>query len=121
MAIQVPYPADLYLDPWRRVYNLERPHEALAYAVPADRYVCSPRALPGELPPVEYLSTDEVRKVQSNGKISFRGREVRIGGAFSGQAVALRATEEEGVWSVYYCQQRVGRVDLRSTHPSEEL
>ena len=73
----------LALDPWRRVYNLERPHEALAYAVPADRYVCSPRALPDELPPVEYLPTDQVRKVQSNGEISFRGREVRVGRAFT--------------------------------------
>ena len=105
------------LDPWRSVYNLERPHEALGYVVPADRYVRSLRALPGKLPPVEYLSTDQVRKVQSNGEISFRGREVRVGRAFTGEAVGLRASEEDGAWDVYYCKQRVGRVDLRSPHP----
>jgi len=37
-----------------------------------------------------------------------------VGRAFSGEPVALRAMEEEGVWDVYYYQQRVGRVDLRS-------
>ena len=107
------------LDPWRQVYNYERPHEALGYLVPAGRYLVSPRILPSALPALEYLTTDEVRKVQTTGDISFRGREVRIGKAFQGEAVALRATEEDGVWDVYYCKQRVGRVDLRSSHPSD--
>ncbi|MGH2671036.1 MAG: IS481 family transposase, partial [bacterium] len=38
-------------DRWRDVYNLERPHEALALAVPASRYQPSPRAFPEVLPP----------------------------------------------------------------------
>jgi len=109
----------LALDPWRNVYNFERPHEALDYAVPAARYVRSPRSLPSRLPPVEYLPTDDVRRVQRNGEISYRGREVRIGKAFTGEPVALRATEEDGTWDVYYCKQRVGRVDLRSSHPHD--
>jgi transposase InsO family protein len=102
------------LDPWRGVYNLERPHEALGYVVPAERYVRSSRSLPTFLPPLEYLPTDAVRKVQSKGEINFRGREMPVGKAFVGEAVALRATEEDGVWDIYYCEQRVGRVDLRS-------
>jgi transposase InsO family protein len=106
----------LALDPWRCVYNEERPHEALAYAVPAQRYTYSPRPLPSRLPALEYLATDEVRRVQADGKISFRGRELRVGKAFIGGTVALRATEEDGVWEVYYCKQGVGRVDLCSSH-----
>lgn len=62
----------------------------------------------------EYLGSDEVRRVQELGVISFRGRKLHVGRAFSGEPVALRAMEEEGVWDVYYYQQRVGRVDLRS-------
>lgn len=109
----------LALDPWRQVYNFERPHEALGYAVPATRYASSPRTLSVQLPAVEYLRGDEVRKVQVNGELSFRGREVKVGKAFTGQPVALRATEEDGVWAIYYCKQRVGRVDLRSPDPSD--
>lgn len=107
----------LALDPWRRVYNFERPHQALGYTVPAQRYLRSARPLPTRLPPIEYLATDEVRRVQANGEISYRGREVRVGKAFVGEAVALRATEEDGAWDVYYCKQRVGRADLRSPDP----
>jgi transposase InsO family protein len=102
------------LDSWRSVYNLERPHEALAYDVPASRYAVSKRPLPARLPEPEYMASDEIRRVQSNGEIYFRGRTQPIGKAFSGRAVALRASEEDGVWSVYYYKQRVGRVDLRS-------
>jgi len=104
----------LALDSWRLVYNQERPHQALDYRVPARAYVASLRPLPDETPAPEYLSTDEIRRVQGQGEISFRGRLLHIGKAFSGEPVALRATEEDGVWSVLYYKQRVGIVDLRS-------
>jgi transposase InsO family protein len=100
-------------DPWRLVYNEERPHEALAYRVPAHLYQPSSRSLPSRLPDFEYSATDEVRKVQGKGEISFRGRLFRVGQAFAGDPVALRATED-GVWQVFYCGQRVGTLDLRS-------
>lgn len=102
------------LDPWRAVYNYERPHEALAYAVPGSRYRTSERRLPQQPTKPEYLSTDVVRRVQALGEISFRGKTFRIGKAFSGQPVALRA-KEDGVWEVYYYNQRVGQADLRSS------
>jgi hypothetical protein len=102
------------LDSWRGVYNQERPHEALDYNVPSARYEPSLRKMADKRPDPEYLSTDEVRRVQDLGVISFRGRKLHIGRAFSGDPVALRATEEDGVWEVHYYKQRVGRVDLRS-------
>lgn len=108
------------LDRWQQVYNLERPHQALAYAVPASRYVASPRQLPLRLPDIEYPATDEVRKVQDQGKISFKGRSFRIGRAFVGDPVGLRESEEDAVWDVYYCKQRVGRADLRTPGSSLE-
>lgn len=102
------------LDYWQVVYNEERPHEALDYAVPSSRYKPSVRRMAAERPSPEYLNSDEVRRVQELGVISFRGRKLHVGRAFSGEPVALRAIEEEGVWDVYYYKQRVGRVDLRS-------
>jgi transposase InsO family protein len=101
-------------DAWRELYNLRRPHEAIGHAPPATRYEPSPRPFPGKLPSIEYAPGDQVRKVQEKGRISFRGREWRVGRAFIGEQVALRATGD-GLWDVYYCHQKVGHVDLRAT------
>src|SRR5271169_1001888 len=43
-------------DQWRTIYNFERPHEALAMAVPGSRYQPSSREFPGTLAPIEYGS-----------------------------------------------------------------
>lgn len=39
-------------DPWREMYNTQRPHEALDLAVPAGRYHPSPRSFPKKLPEI---------------------------------------------------------------------
>ena len=101
-----------HFDQWRDHYNLERPHEALALAVPATRYAPSPRAFPETLPPIEYGPTDIVRKVQAQGKVSYRGRIFRISKAFRGYPVALRPTQHDGRWRVYFCHQAVGEIDF---------
>jgi hypothetical protein len=98
-------------DAWRAVYNLQRPHEALGDAPPVSRYQPSLRPLPLSLPPIEYAPGDLVRKVQQKGLIHFRGQELLVSRAFIGEPVALRPVGD-GVWDVYYCQQRVGHVDL---------
>lgn len=102
-------------DGWRVVYNTERPHEALGLAVPAERYRMSPRAFPEGLPALDYGPGDIVRKVDANGRISFRNRAWRIGKAFRGEPVALRPTPEDGVYAVHYGAHPIGRVDLRSS------
>jgi transposase InsO family protein len=99
-------------DPWQAVYNCRRPHQALAYATPASRYEPSSRPFPVRLPEIVYAVDQEVRKVQAKGEISFRGRNLQIGKAFVGEPVALRAIGD-GDWEVYYCHQRIGRIDLR--------
>ena len=96
---------------WRRVYNYERPHEAIDNQPPAQRYQPSARPLPAILLPIEYQRGDEVRRVQDKGRISFRGREFLVSRAFVGEPVALRPGGD-GIWDVYYCHQRVARVDL---------
>ncbi len=99
-------------DAWRDIYNLRRPHEALGHVPPASRYQPSPRPFPARLPTIEYPPGDCVRKVQQKGLIHFRGQELLVSRAFIGEPVALRATDD-GIWDVYYCHQRIGRVDLR--------
>jgi transposase InsO family protein len=100
-------------DAWRDIYNLERPHEALALATPASRYVASPRPYPETLPPIEYGPDDQVRKVQSGGLLCYGGRVWRVAKAFRGQPVALRPTGEDGLLDVFFCARRIGRIDLR--------
>ena len=100
-------------DLWRERYNLVRPHEALGLQPPVTRYRPSPRPFPEVLPSIEYESTDEVRKVQGKGEIYFHG-------ANSPSARprwlprALRRTEEERRWDVFFCHQRIAQLDLHS-------
>ena len=103
-------------DDWRQVYNLERPHDALALEVPASRYQPSARSFPESLPPLQYASTDVIRKVQQGGEIWFRGRSFRIGNAFYGQQVALRPSPLDGVFLVFFSSQNIATIRL---NPSE--
>ena len=102
----------LYFDQWRVVYNTERPHEALSMAVPASRYQPSHRRYPEQLPVIEYGPADIVRKVRHYGHIKFEGREYHVGSAFYGLHVALRQTTTDGLYDVYFCQYKIGALDL---------
>jgi transposase InsO family protein len=105
-------------DRFRLRYNHERPHEALGMATPATRYRASARPFPDVLPPIDYLPGDLVRKVDSDGFISFRNRSFRIGKALRGERVALRTTAGDGRFAVYFCSQRVREIDLAAAGPS---
>jgi hypothetical protein len=102
-------------DAWRTTYNLERPHQALGYAVPADRYQPSARAFPETLAPIEYAPEDLVRRVFAPGRITVHGRAYRVGRAFVGQPVAVRPTAMADVYAVFFCHQEVTRLDLRQS------
>ncbi len=106
-------------DAWRDVYNFERPHEALGLEVPSSRYQASLRSFPAVLPPIEYELGDDVRRVRDTGRIKFQGRLVAVGKAFVGKPVAIRPAGD-GVWDVYYCHQRIARIDLQASAESLE-
>jgi len=101
---------------WMEIYNFERPHQALGMTVPARRYQISAKPFPEVLPAIEYGCQDQVRKVQDQGWIHFRGQEFRLSQAFRGYPVALRPTQTDGLWEVYFCSQRIAHIDL--CHPS---
>jgi len=102
-------------DPWRDVYNHERPHEGIGLEVPASRYRMSERGYPENLPVVEYGSDTEVRRVRTDGLITYRKRRIRIGKAFIGQPVGLRSTPTDGLYEIFYCDQTIGWVDIRKS------
>lgn len=101
-------------DRWRQIYNHDRPHEALDLATPGERYRPSPRSFPEQLPPIEYASTDHVRKVDQSGWISFRNRRMHLSKAFRGRYVALRPTDADGVFSVHFGIHHIDTLDLRT-------
>ena len=100
-------------DSWRHCYNHERPHDALGLATPWSRYAESPRPFPETLPPLVYEDGDLRRKVQANGVIYFKARELKVSVALSGQSVGLRPTTTDGVWEVRYAHHRIRYIDLR--------
>ena len=99
-------------DFWSHTYNYVRPHDALALDTPGIHYQPSSRLFPEVLPPVTYPLDDITRKVDDSGKISFHNRSFRVGRAFRHQPVALRPTEQDGTFAVFFCQHKVTQISL---------
>lgn len=104
-------------DTYRRLYNHDRPHEALDLSVPASRYHPSTRAMPAHLPVAEYDQDELIRRVKSKGEITFLNRFYYIGQAFAGLDLALRPTATDGVYRVCYTAFTLGLID--SSLPSD--
>jgi transposase InsO family protein len=102
-------------DQFREIYNLERPHESLGMKTPVTRYQPSRRTYPEILPPIEYGPDDQVRKVQSEGEFSFKGKLFRLSKALRGYPIALRPTKTDGVYSVVFCNQTLKEISLAGT------
>ena len=102
-------------DHWRHIYNHERPHEGIGFVTPGERYRMSSRPFPECLPEIEYGPDDFVRKVDLDGFISFKNVPIRIGKGLRRQHIALRPTATDGLFSVHFCVQQIGSIDLRDT------
>lgn len=100
-------------DTWRDFYNLERPHHSLDLDTPITRYTPSDRSFPETLPAIHYGPDDHVRSVDVAGRISFHGNRLRVGRAFTHKQVALRPTQTDGVWDVFFAIHHVKSIDLR--------
>ena len=106
--------AQAAFDAWRSVYNTKRPHEALGLDTPASRYTVSSRSMPETIAPPQYETPDHVRKVDHNGRFSFKGRILNTSTAFAGKALALRATDTDGLFELCYRSHRIAQIDLRN-------
>ncbi len=100
-------------DAWRKVYNFQRPHEAIGMKVPAERYQPSCRQYKEHLAPIEYAPDDQVRKVQQGGWISFQNKQYPVPKAFWGQRVAVRPTGTDGLFDVYFCNQKIALLNVK--------
>ncbi len=110
-------------DPFRSMYNHERPHEALDFDVPADRYAVSSRSFPEALPAFEYSDRFEVRRTNPVGQFKFRSRCFKTSEAFRSDSIGLARTKSDSIWEVYYRHFPIGLIDLndersRLIHPN---
>ena len=86
---------------FRHVYNVERPHEALGQVPPARLYEPSPRLFNGVLRSPDYPDQAQVRRVRRCGAVKWRGDEIFISQALTGELVGLFPIADN-VWLVKY-------------------
>jgi putative transposase len=96
---------------FQRLYNEERPHQALDNATPADHYQASSRRFDGILREPDYDDDLEVRRVRHNGEIKLDGNMIYISEALVGEPVALVETEDG--WVVSYGPVVLGTIAYR--------
>jgi transposase InsO family protein len=96
-------------DEWRRKYNEERPHEALAMKRPAELYQPSPRKFEGTPDDLNYPQM-ESRRVKSTGYIHYGKHLIFISTALSGWSVGLEPCCP-GKFNVHFGRLLVGQYD----------
>lgn len=112
-------PADLQqtqqaFDRWRRIYNQLRPHQSLDMKPPISRYKPSPRTMPDKLPDILYDTADIVRKIpKDQPRLAFKGQSWRVPRAFRGETLAIRPSEQDGVFDVCFGAKRITTIDLK--------
>ncbi len=98
-------------DEFRRVYNHERPHEALQNETPGSIYVPSSRLLPRYTKAYQYPAHFQTRRVNDSGDISWHKDRVFISQVFRGQDIALEKVQD-AFYRVYYCSLEIGALDV---------
>jgi len=104
---------------WLRVYNTERPHEALGMGTPAEHYYPSRRPFRGPQPP-RYPRGWVSRRVRPNGEIQWAGRSRFVGEAFSRHHVGLKPWRKDR-WRVYFYDWLIGEIqasDMGAMRPA---
>jgi len=102
---------------WRAMYNYQRPHQALAMQPPATHYQPSLRLFTGQFPFIAYEPGDILRQTDIHGRIQFHAQRFHVGKAFRKSQVALRPTDLDGLFNVFFCKQRIAQIDLRTDNP----
>jgi transposase InsO family protein len=98
-------------DKFKREFNEERPHEALAMKTPSEIWKPPTRKMPQELPEPDYKNEDLVRYVSNFGIVNLRkGKGFHLSSAFVDQPVALTEVEDH-LWRVKFMNYELGFVD----------
>jgi putative transposase len=96
-------------DEFMRVYNTERPHQALGGAYPGEIYTPSARAYETPTDP-EYPYHDRTIRVTRCGRICVGQRKINFSVVFAGQLVGIREVDDQ-VWLVSFLEYDLGYFD----------
>lgn len=97
---------------FRVVYNEERPHQFLDGRTPASVYRPSPRSYTGRISAFEYPGHYIPKRVTNAGTIRFKKRLLFLANALKQHVVGLEEVDD-GIWSIYFCNVLLARVDER--------
>jgi putative transposase len=97
-------------DAFRRIFNEERPHEALGQETPASHFQPPPRSYHGRLSEPDYPADHEVRRVRRKGEIKWAGGRVFLSEALIGEPVGIVETDA-GLFEARYGPILLGRLD----------
>jgi putative transposase len=88
-------------DHFQRVYNEQRPHQALDMKTPACCYQPSARTYPSRLAQPEYDSDMQVRKVGPCGTFGWKGEKIFISETLAKEPIGLELIEDD-FWMVHF-------------------
>lgn len=97
------------LEEWRKIFNEERPHEALGMRRPAEVYCRSNRVYTGTPEDVEYPNLIS-RRVVSHGRIAWKGQRIFISTALAGWSVGLEPSGPDH-WNVWFGRLLLGQLE----------
>ena len=98
---------------FRREYNEERPHQALAMQTPEAVYRRSPRPFPGRVPEPEYDTTMKVRRVFKHGQFFFNQHDVFLSKVLYGERIGLLPIDDRYL-RIYMAWYPIARLDTRT-------
>ena len=102
-----------FFDLFRRIYNVERPHEGIGQDRPARRFRASPRPYPTRPSSPQYPDHWEKRKVMCNGVLRWKGKDVSLSETFDGHTVAFEPIDY-ALWRVHFYRFIIGTFDERT-------
>jgi transposase InsO family protein len=118
--------AQQVLDAWVEDYNLRRPHQAIAMAVPARRFqpptaATTPNPIPAtpSRQPLTIGPTEVTRRVSASGLVGVCYQQVSAGRHLAGQVVTVRL--HPTVLQVFFAGQLIRTVPRRSTKEVVQL
>lgn len=99
-------------DEFRKVYNEQRPHQALGKKRPAQVYEKSLRPFTNRPDEVTYADNFLVRQVRNTGGIKWRGKIYYVSKLLYGQPIGLELIDDDKA-VVYFSRLKIGLLDAR--------